>query len=180
MFGICNLAIIPLRFEPNDRSEIVSQVLFGEDFEILEKQNNGLIKMHFDGYEGWIDSKQYQVISESNFNQLSDEPITLNSDLVEYVTGPSNLLIPIPLGAALSFINNNINTGGLEFEGSRVNGIKTKAPDKHSFLYLNAPYLWEWKHHLVLIVLALQMVYKLNGYKLLSASQQATQGFEFY
>jgi hypothetical protein len=42
MFGICNLAIIPLRFEPNDRSEIVSQVLFGEDFEILEKQNNGL------------------------------------------------------------------------------------------------------------------------------------------
>jgi hypothetical protein len=31
--------------------------------------------MHFDGYEGWIDSKQYQVISESNFNWLSDEPI---------------------------------------------------------------------------------------------------------
>jgi hypothetical protein len=29
---------------------------------------------------------------------------------------------------------------------------------------------------LVLIVLALQMVYKLNGYKLLRASQQATQG----
>jgi hypothetical protein len=42
MFGICNLAIIPLRFEPNDRSEIVSQVLFGEDFEILENRNNGL------------------------------------------------------------------------------------------------------------------------------------------
>jgi hypothetical protein len=40
--------------------------------------------------------KQYQVIFESNFN-LSDEPITLNSDLVEYVTGPSNLLIPILL-----------------------------------------------------------------------------------
>jgi uncharacterized protein YgiM (DUF1202 family) len=100
MFGICNLAIIPLRFEPNDRSEIVSQVLFGEDFEILEKQKQwSRIKIHFDGYEGWIDSKQYQVISESNFNWLSDEPITLNSDLVEYVTGPSNLLIPIPLGA---------------------------------------------------------------------------------
>jgi hypothetical protein len=126
MFGICNLAIIPLRFEPNDRSEIVSQVLFGEDFEILEKQKQwSRIKIHFDGYEGWIDSKQYQVISESNFNWLSDEPITLNSDLVEYVTGPSNLLIPIPLGASLSFINNDtINTGGLEFEGSRVNGIK--------------------------------------------------------
>ena len=37
MFGICNLANIPLRFEPNDRSEIVSQVLFGEHFIVLEK-----------------------------------------------------------------------------------------------------------------------------------------------
>jgi hypothetical protein len=62
MFGICNLAIIPLRFEPNDRSEIVSQVLFGEDFEILENRNNGLASKCIDGYEGWIDSKQYQVI----------------------------------------------------------------------------------------------------------------------
>ena len=37
MFGICNLAIIPLRLEPSDRSEIVSQVLFGEHFQILEQ-----------------------------------------------------------------------------------------------------------------------------------------------
>ena len=36
MFAICNLAIIPLRAEPSDRSEIVSQVLFGEHFEIIE------------------------------------------------------------------------------------------------------------------------------------------------
>jgi hypothetical protein len=62
--------------------------------------------------------KTISSYSESNFNWLSDEPITLNSDLVEYVTGPSNLLIPIPLGASLSFINNDtINTGGFEFEG---------------------------------------------------------------
>ena len=37
MFGICNLAIIPLRFEPSDKSEIVSQILFGEHFEVLEQ-----------------------------------------------------------------------------------------------------------------------------------------------
>jgi SH3-like domain-containing protein len=61
MFGICNLAIIPLRFEPN-RSEIVSQVLFGEDFEILEnKKQWSRIKMHFDGYEGWIDSNNIKL-----------------------------------------------------------------------------------------------------------------------
>ena len=42
MFGLCNLANIPLRIEPNDRSEIVSHVLFGEHFWVIEKQSNWL------------------------------------------------------------------------------------------------------------------------------------------
>jgi hypothetical protein len=45
-----------------------------EKIEILEQQNQWSL-MHFDGYEGWVDSKQYQVISESNFNQLSDDQL---------------------------------------------------------------------------------------------------------
>jgi hypothetical protein len=60
MFGICNLAIIPLRFEPSDRSEIVSQILFGEHFEILEQKQWSKVKMQYDDYEGWIDTKQFK------------------------------------------------------------------------------------------------------------------------
>ena len=104
MFGICNLAIIPLRIEPSDRSEIVSQVLFGEHFGILEQQKQwAKIKLQFDEYEGWVDSKQFQIISEADYQQLSSDAIILNSDLIEYITGPNNLLIPIPLGSSLSF-----------------------------------------------------------------------------
>jgi hypothetical protein len=181
MFGICNLAIIPLRFEPNDKSEIVSQVLFGEHFKILEQLKQWTrIKMQFDGYEGWVDSKQYQNISESSYDLLSDDPIILNSDLIEYVTGPSNLLIPIPLGSSLSFINHEeINTSNFDFEGTKVHGIKDK---KHlintAFLYSNAPYLWGGKTPFGIDCSGFtQMVYKLNGYKLLrDASQQSAQG----
>lgn len=61
MFGICNLSIIPLRFEPSDKSEIVSQVLFGEHFEVIEQNKQWCkIKLFYDNYEGWIDVKQYQ------------------------------------------------------------------------------------------------------------------------
>lgn len=181
MFGICNLAIIPLRFEPSDRSEIVSQVLFGEHFEILEQLKQwSRIRMHYDGYEGWVDSKQYQNISETNFNQLSEEPIILNSDLIEYITGPNNLLIPIPLAASVSFIDNDkINTSHFDFEGTKVSGIKDKKQlINTAFLYLNAPYLWGGKTPFGIDCSGFtQMVYKLNGYKLLrDASQQATQG----
>jgi hypothetical protein len=118
MFAICNLAIIPLRAEPSDRSEIVSQVLFGEHFEILEMQKQwSKIKLHFDDYEGWVDSKQYQIISEKNFIDLSKDAIILNTDLVEYVSNSNNELLPITLGASLSFLNHSeINTENFEFE----------------------------------------------------------------
>ena len=79
MFGICNLAMIPLRLEHSDKSEIVSQVLFGEHFEITEQIKQWYhIKLHYDSYEGWVDSKQIQLISVSDFNQLSNDAIILN------------------------------------------------------------------------------------------------------
>lgn len=181
MFGICNLAIIPLRIEPNDRSEIVSQVLFGEHFEILEQFKQwSKIKLQFDDYEGWVDSKQYQVISKSEFHQLSEDIIVLNADLLEYITGSNNLLLPIPLGSSLSFLSHSdINSANFNFEGTKTSGIKSKKHILNSaFMYLNSPYLWGGKTPFGIDCSGFtQMVYKLNGYKLLrDASQQALQG----
>ncbi len=181
MFAICNLSSIPLRIEPNDRSEIVSQVLFGEHFEVVEKDKQwSKIKLHYDNYEGWVDSKQYQIISKENYDTLCKEAIILNSDLVEYISAPSNILIPITLGASLSFLNHNdINIQNYEFEGLKASGIKAKSSIVDTaYMYLNAPYLWGGKTPFGIDCSGFtQMVYKLNGYKLLrDASQQATQG----
>ena len=35
-YGIADLSIVPMRSEKSERSEMVSQILFGEVFEILE------------------------------------------------------------------------------------------------------------------------------------------------
>jgi gamma-D-glutamyl-L-lysine dipeptidyl-peptidase len=181
MYGICNLAIIPLRNEPNDRSEQVSQVLFGEHFQILEKQKQWFkIRLNFDQYEGWIDSKQCQVISENDNQELTSNVQILNNDLVEYISNDSNLLIPIPLGASLSFLElDNINRFNYQFEGLKVTGVKPKEELlKTAFMYLNAPYLWGGKTPFGIDCSGFtQMVYKLNGYSILrDASQQAMQG----
>ncbi|HRG17600.1 MAG TPA: C40 family peptidase [Flavobacterium lutivivi] len=181
MFAICNLAIIPLRAESSDRSEIVSQILFGEHFEVLEKSNQWFkVRLHYDNYEGWIDSKQCQIISEKNYQDLSNEAIILNADLVEYVTNPKSILLAIPLGASISFLtHNDINKDGFEFEGLKAVGIKPKSSIvQTAFMYLNAPYLWGGKTPFGIDCSGFtQMVYKLCGYKLLrDASQQATQG----
>lgn len=72
-----------------------------------------------------------------------------------------------------------INKTNLTFEGLKVSGIKEKSNlIITAFMYLNAPYLWGGKTPFGIDCSGFtQMVYKLNGYKLMrDASQQATQG----
>lgn len=181
MFGICNLAIVPLRLEPSDRSEMTTQVLFGEHFKILEQTEKwSRIELAFDGYNGWMDNKQYRLISEVDYHTLSNNPAILNGDLIEYLTTPDNQLLSVPLGSTLTFLDHpSINTENFLFEGLKVSGVTSK---QHllqtAFMYLNAPYLWGGKTPFGLDCSGFtQMVYKLNGFSLLrDASQQATQG----
>ena len=82
MYGICNLSLIPCRSQPFDKSEMVTQLLFGEHFKILEEQEKWtLIKIAYDGYECWIDKKQFQKISEIEYNLLNDEPQHLSMEI---------------------------------------------------------------------------------------------------
>ena len=73
MFGISNLAIVPIRLEPSDRSEQVSQLLFGDHFKILEQIEKWVkIETAFDSYIGWIDNKQYQEISKEDYESINN------------------------------------------------------------------------------------------------------------
>ena len=180
MFGICNLSIVPIRAEASDKSEQVSQLLFGEHFTIIEQNAKwAQIELAFDGYVGWIDNKQFQAISEKQFLYLNAAKSVLSADLIEYVSA-NNQLIPISIGASLSFLENKeINTSKYSFEGLKISGKKSKSElVKTAFMYLNAPYLWGGKSPFGIDCSGFtQMVYKLNGYQLLrDASQQATQG----
>ena len=57
-YGIADLSIVPMRSEKSERSEMVSQILFGEVFEILEVDEKWVyVRMLHDRYEGWIDRK---------------------------------------------------------------------------------------------------------------------------
>ena len=53
----CSVSVLPWEPKFQKKSEMISQILYGETCEILETEGNfSKIKMDFDGYEGWINS----------------------------------------------------------------------------------------------------------------------------
>lgn len=175
-YGICNLGIVPIRLEPTDTSEMVTQALYGDFFKVLEQRKKwSRIRFAFDNYEGWIDNKQYLEIEESDYNTLNQSEINLSKDLIEFVSDSSNNLYPIPAGSDL----NGLDLLNHQFDGIAIRS-KSKKENiiKSSFLYLNSPYLWGGKTPFGIDCSGFtQMVYKLNGYKLSrDASLQAMQG----
>ena len=74
-YGICDLAVMPVRKEPSHTSEMVSQLLFNELYEVLDEKSGWfLVKTEEDGYEGWIQGIQHRVLDEEGFNELKERP----------------------------------------------------------------------------------------------------------
>ena len=42
MKGVCYLSSVPMRSEPSDRAEMVNQIIYGETFDILLQEKNGV------------------------------------------------------------------------------------------------------------------------------------------
>ena len=51
-----------------------------------DKNNNWIkIKTLLDGYEGWIDKKQYTQINKLDFESLNEEPTILTNELIDFI-----------------------------------------------------------------------------------------------
>lgn len=182
-YGICNLSIVPLRCDPSDKAELVSQILFGEHFKVLEiRKKWSKIRLAFDKYEGWVDNKQFEFINLDEYNSLEKGPKTLAGNLVDFISNQKNELMTVPIGANLpNYKDKKFRIGAQEYE---YDGDIVKAKNEKenliqtAFLFLNSPYLWGGKTPFGIDCSGFsQMVYKLNGYALSrDASQQAKQG----
>jgi gamma-D-glutamyl-L-lysine dipeptidyl-peptidase len=151
-FGFCHLSIVPCRALPDDRSEMVTQLLFGDSFEILERQPRWIkIRIDADGYEGWISDKQYIRISEAEFQSVSTDNKRLIDELVQVVSNDRGESYPVMLGSSLPCLNNQtikLGNESFQYEGSFTetpSEISRQTIVENAFLYLNSPYLWGGK-----------------------------------
>ena len=73
-----------MRKENSHQSEMVSQLLYGECYKLIEKRKKWVkIRGEWDGYEGWIDHNQVHIISKEDFEEPENLTIELDCSKVQ-------------------------------------------------------------------------------------------------
>lgn len=166
-YGISNLSIVPVRAESSDTSEMVSQILFGEQYQILEERKKfSRIRISHDKYEGWICNKQVTEVEKTVYDNLIDSKKYYTTDVLDIIKSDS--FQTIVMGSVLpnlkkgEFLLNNIH---YTFEGDHTKLKKDKSIlVEHAMMYLNTPYLWGGRTPFGIDCSGFsQIVYRLSG-----------------
>ncbi len=180
-YGICHITIAPLRLEQSDRSEMTSQVLYGEVFKIIESRKSwSKIRLAHDGYEGWFDNKQFKEIDKDSYHNLSvKENVGYSYDPISTVTHSDETLSTVLMGSQISsalFLNDRVQHKPRMMEDIEL--LSKSNLIENALLFLNAPYLWGGRSIIGIDCSGFtQLVYRLNGYHLSrDASEQASHG----
>jgi len=184
-YGICRVSIAPLRSEPKDQAEIVSQLLFGDQVLIVERLEKWLkVRSTFDGYEGYVDFKQVQEIDAASAEGAANPQFIAPASVSNVLTLADGGKIYLAAGSNLpGYDADTCSIGGITFKvGFEPLDLHHEQPIENvisnAMFYQHAPYLWGGRTLFGIDCSGfVQIVYKMAGIELQrDASQQALQG----
>jgi hypothetical protein len=174
---LSTLPIIPIRKEPDHRSEQVSQLLFGETATIIQHQHGWLkIKTGYDSYSGWIEENAVKSFNNDDGKKMTilAEPLTLI-----WVEGHPAYL---PAGSEIPTVPEDLNftLGGYHFKLPEALSHNEASISETARKFLYAPYLWGGRTIFGIDCSGFtQIVFKIKGFMLpRDAKDQANTGKE--
>jgi len=182
-YAACCVPVAPVRLEPDHRSEMVSQLLFGECCIITIVEKNGWVKIvnKLDAYTGWCQQSHFQEIDDTQYYVEEND---FTADWVNQVDYNGHQMW-VPFGSSLTAMKNgNVfwRRNTIHYSGKVWNPVTVKRDAKTikqlAFKFLNSPYLWGGKSVFGADCSGFtQSVYKmLNIHLFRDSQQQATQG----
>lgn len=189
-YGISGLSIIPVRKEPSEQSEMITQILYGEHFVVNEIMLGWAhVKLAFDGYEGWVDMKMITPLAEKTYQKIEHAPFAVSTDIFNIIPVNAEQTTMIVAGSTLPCWRPNLKEFSIQQEVFRHTGNVTyrkpsnirKVLIEQALKYFNAPYLWGGRSPLGIDCSGFaQIIYKMIGVAIpRDASQQVHCGTAF-
>ena len=140
-----NYSVINLHKKPSIKSEIVTQMLYGESFSIFKKNNKWLkIKIKEDGYTGYVQNKNF-----SKFSEPSHKISILKAKVYKFPKKKKRINI-IPFGSKIKEQEkkNNLlkfSKGWINKNDVKLISYVEKDPFKKINIFKNVKYKWGGK-----------------------------------
>ena len=163
---ICEDVFVPLRSSPSHKSEMLSQILFGEKYSVSDKSGSWLkVETLFDRYSGWIDTAHLQQTTAYE----SEKGFVLNKPLLCFKNDKTKLVLEAgceiysPDFENKAFIvGNNTYSTVPEFDPGFVSPAGS-LPET-AIKFINSPYIWGGRIPSGIDCSGLtQLVYKIHG-----------------
>jgi cell wall-associated NlpC family hydrolase len=163
---ICENVFVPLRSGPSHKTEMLSQVLFGEKYSIIDKAGSWLkIETFFDKYMGWIDADHIQnsrIEDSLSGKVLNRSLLCFKNDTTKLVIEAGCEIYNPDFENKVFFAGANKYTTDQNFNISYVSANESFADT--ALKYINSPYIWGGRIPSGIDCSGLtQLVYKIHG-----------------
>lgn len=141
---VCENVFVPLRAGPSHKSEMLSQILFGEKYEVLDKVGHWMkIVTRFDNYAGWIDMNHLQQAAETDKSKghvLNRSLLCFKEDKTRLVLEAGCEIYDPDFKKKIFKVGEHTYSTCNEFGENHIKAIESVTDT--ALKYMNSPYIW--------------------------------------